>query len=73
MYIYIYYHPQTDWFVGSQLFSMARLETHLTLRQADDIFRDQDCDSTSAGELMHINQISFVYILRNRMPECSFR
>ena len=35
--------------------------------------RGQASDSTSAGELTHMYQISFVYILRSRMPKGSIR
>ena len=66
----MYCYAQTDCFLVSQLFSVARYmrhtkpgsKTHLTLRQTDYIPLSQASNSTSVRELTHIDQISFVYI-----------
>ena len=49
----------------------AEIETHLILNRADDIPLDQAGNSTSTRELIDMYQISFVYILRYRVLECS--
>ena len=81
MYIYIYiyiviqrqtvslYHNSSVWLDTLQ----ARIETHLTLHQANGIPLIQAYDSTLPRELTHMYQISFVYILHHRIPKYSIR
>ena len=76
-YIYIFFHSQTDSFVVSQFFSVARhagIETCQTLHYTDNLTAQPFRRPSSACEYnASCIQLSIFNILRNRKPECSIR
>ena len=49
------------------------IKSHLTQRQVDDITVHQHANQRQLGNFAHMYQLSFVYILRYRLPKWSIR
>ena len=67
-------HQQTDfrYITTSNYGEELEIDTRLTLHQTDNITQPIS-DPQRFGNLTHMYQLSFVYILHNRIPEGSIR
>ena len=75
IYIYIYSNPQTDFFVITQLLSVARQTGHFKLGLNPPNFTLDMVSNSSSISVTHVSSriILFVYMLGFRTPEGSIR